>query len=758
VAIEVGTRLGPYEILAPLGAGGMGEVYRARDPRLAREVAVKVLPNPRDASADALDRFHREARAVAALSHPNIMAIHDVGEQDGIAYAVMELLEGETLRERLSASAIPARKSVEYALQIARGLAAAHERGIVHRDLKPENVFVTREGLVKILDFGLALLSRGAGAAGDVSQTPTAGTQPGIVLGTAGYMSPEQVRGRPLDHRSDLFALGTILFEMLTGRRAFRGDSPADLLLAVLQDDPMAAPSGTQIPSELSRIVAHCLEKEPGERFQNARDLAFALEALQSGASPSGAVSGAAPPEASIAVLPFRNLSPDREAQYFSDGMTEEIISALSGMPALRVAARTSSFAFRGKDTDIRQIGRELGVRCVLEGSVRQAGQQLRVTAQLIDVNSGYHLWSERYDRRMEDVFAVQDEIARAIAEKLQVRLVGGSGALVAKPTENIAAYDSYLKGRYDWNLRRLKSAAAHFQAAIERDPDFALAHLALADSYAVWGFYGGIPCWEAFGRGRAAAESAARIAPDSGGVHLSLGILEHYYGWDTAREEQELVRASELDPRSMDPWAWLSLLYGVTGRPEQALDCGRRAVELEPHSANARTAGAWAHMGSRHFEEAIAELQKAVDLDPDAAFPRWSLGVAQQYSGALPEAVATFERVVAATGREHTFELALLSGALAASGRTPEARAIVEELEQTAKRSYVPPYDLSLALAALGERDRALDALEQAFDQRNALLWYRIHMPTFDALRGEPRFHAIADRLARTAPVKRNW
>ena len=328
--------LGPYEILGSLGAGGMGEVYRARDTRLEREVAVKVLPGLSGGSPDAIARFQREARAVAALSHPNILAIHDVGETNGVAYAVMELLEGETLRGRLAASAIPARKAVEYALQIAQGLAAAHDRGIVHRDLKPENLFLTRDGLVKILDFGLAVLSTPSASA-DLSQSPTAGTQPGVVLGTPGYMSPEQVRGRPIDHRTDLFALGAILYEMLTARRAFRGDSPAETMIAVLQEDPMSSPTGTQIAPDLARIISHCLEKEPGERFQNARDFAFALEALQvepsAPARPRSRPAG--PAETSIAVLPFRNMSADRDAEYFSDGITEEIINALTGIAPL---------------------------------------------------------------------------------------------------------------------------------------------------------------------------------------------------------------------------------------------------------------------------------------------------------------------------------------------------------------------------------------------------------------------------------------
>ncbi|HTD53123.1 MAG TPA: protein kinase, partial [Thermoanaerobaculia bacterium] len=426
MTLALGTKLGPYEIQTPLGAGGMGEVYRARDTRLSRDVAIKVLPDHLSQNAEALSRFEQEAKAVAALSHPNILSIHDFGEDRGIAYAVMELLEGETLRQRLEAADLPLRKALEFALQIAQGLAAAHERGIVHRDLKPENVFVTRDGVVKILDFGLAKAPSAAASDGKSGNPTVSPTLPGVVLGTVGYMSPEQVRGEAADHRSDLFSFGAVLYEMLTGKRAFRRESDIETMMAILREEPPeVSRAAAAVSSELAETVAHCLEKSPEERFQSARDLAFALRVIEretrSGES-ARLVSGArmtaarasAGPEISIAVLPFRNMSTDRENEHFSDGMTEEIINALTKIEALRVTSRTSSFAFKGKDEDVRKIGAALGVRSVLEGSVRQAGRKIRITAQLINVEDGYHLWSDRYDREIEDVFAVQDEIARA--------------------------------------------------------------------------------------------------------------------------------------------------------------------------------------------------------------------------------------------------------------------------------------------------------------------------------------------------------
>ncbi|MGH9368934.1 MAG: protein kinase domain-containing protein [Thermoanaerobaculia bacterium] len=757
MTLSSGLRLGSYEIRAALGAGGMGEVYRARDIRLDRDIALKVLPTHLARDPEARKRFEREAKAIAALSHPNILSIFDIGSHEGIAYAVMELLEGDTLRARLVGGPLPVRKAVEYGVAMAQGLAAAHEKGIVHRDLKPENVFVTRDGWVKLLDFGLARVLPSLSTTSGSAAHTTPYSEPGVVLGTIGYMSPEQVRGGAVDHRSDIFAFGAVFYEMLTGRRAFQRDSAVETMMAILQDEPPEISGGSRpVPAELAELVAHCLEKRPEERFQSARDLAFALRFGER--EPSGAVprpGPAAEKSASIAVLPFRNMSADREADYFCDGMTEEILNALSQIPSLSVAARTSSFAFKGKDTDVRQVGRELGVKSVLEGSVRQAGQRLRISAQLIDVGTGYSLWSDRFDREMSDVFAVQDEIARAIAGTLKVRLFGGADQpLVAPVTRDVEAYDLYLKGRYLWGRRQSRDAIEKFEAAVARDPQFVAAHTGIADAYATWGFYGGIPAWEAFARSREAAEKARELAPDDAGVHLSFGIIEHYYGWDIAREERELRLAIEKDPRSWEGYFWLSLCLSLSGRFEESRDLARRGVETEPHSANARAALGWAYAGSRRFEEALPEFAAAVALDAEAALPRWSLGYAQLSVGDFASAVSTMETGVAATRREHFLQLALLGCALAGAGRTGEARAVLGELRERAARTYVPPYDLAILLTALNEREEALAAVERAYEERNALLWARIHLPLFDPLRSEPRWRAVAEKLAKTAPI----
>ena len=423
MSLAPGTTLGPYEILAELGSGGMGEVYRATDTRLDREVAVKVLPDEVSDDPQALARFEREAKAIAALSHPNILAIYDVGRQQDVSFAVTELLEGETLRARLQGGALPPRKAVAYATQLAEGLAAAHERGITHRDVKPENVFITRDGRVKLLDFGLArTLETDEGVA--EAETRLDATQPNTVLGTLGYMSPEQVRGERADARSDVFAFGVVLYEMLGGRRAFRGRSAAETMSAVLRDDPPALSRvGVAVPSRLERIVGRCLEKSPGERFQSARDLAFVLSTALDEVEKDETIAAAKLAELSVVVLPFANLSADPDDEFLADGFTEEAISDLSAIRSLKVISRTSAMRLKGADKDATMIAMELGVRYVLEGSVRRSGDTLRVTARLVDAETDVQLWSDRCSGVTSDIFSIQEQVARGIVDALSVRL-----------------------------------------------------------------------------------------------------------------------------------------------------------------------------------------------------------------------------------------------------------------------------------------------------------------------------------------------
>ena len=763
--MQAGERLGPYQILAPIGAGGMGEVWRARDERLQRDVAVKILLDHAAApSPQALARFEREARAIAALSHPNILSIHDFGSDRGLAYAVMELLEGSSLRERLEQSDLGHGRALDWAVQIAQGLAAAHERGIIHRDLKPENIFITRDGIVKILDFGLARIDEnGERATGE--ESTVAQTAPGAVVGTILYMSPEQARGEVADHRSDIFAFGVVLYEMMTGRPAFLRPSAADTMVAILREEPKwPVDQARRIPAEVEDIVRHCLEKDREERFRSARDLVFALRLAARTASTPGDAQRVTPPrisdsnsdvrarELSIAVLPFRNMSSAADAEYVSDGMTEDIINSLSTVPGLHVAARTSSFAFKGRHDDVRNIGRDLGVAMVLEGSVRQAGSRLRVTAQLVSVENGYQVWSHRWDREVADLFAVQDEIAEAITSTLKLRV--GSKPSAGGKTQSVEAYDRYLKGRYLWGQRRAKEAITELDAAVERDPDFADAHTALADAWAVRGYYGGIPTWEAWARARAAVDEALRIDPDSTGVALSLGIIEHYYGWNSAREEEYCRLAIERNPKSADGWGWLALCYDGSGRFDDAIAAGARGIELEPHHANVRTAQAWAWILAGDFETAEQALRKTVAIDGSGGFARWSLGQALRHQRRFAEAIAIFEALVEDTQRKAVGYVALLAAALGAAGETARAHEIVAELDsRRSAGDFVPSIDLAMIRIALGDHDGTLDALEAAREERNAFLWGRIYFPDFVPLRPTARWRALAARLGRSAP-----
>ncbi|MFY9550495.1 MAG: serine/threonine-protein kinase, partial [Thermoanaerobaculia bacterium] len=574
MTLSAGTRLGPYEILDQIGAGGMGVVYRARDTRLGREVAVKVLPESLSADSDRLRRFEQEARAASALNHPNIITVHDFGQQNGSPYVVSELLEGATLRERLTQGSPPARKAVDYGIQIAHGLAAAHEKGIVHRDLKPENVFVTQDGRVKILDFGLAKLTQPEAADGGTKAPTQAGTEPGVVLGTVGYMSPEQVRGQAADPRSDIFSFGAVLYEMLTGERAFRGESAIETMNAILKEEPPEiSASRPHLSPALDRVVRRCLEKSPAERFQSSRDLGFALaEAAGSSAQPAsvfreggrswrvlGTVAaslasvivlalvldlaglrrrllgrgGAAQPIHSLAVLPLENLSRDPQQEYFADAMTEELIASVSQISALRVISRTSVMQYKAAKRPLPEIARALNVDAVVEGSVLRSGDSVRITAQLIDAKSDRHLWAKSYQRDLRDVLALQGEVARAIAREVEAKLTGAERARLERSHPiDPRAHEAYLQGRLfleEGSEEGLKKAFDSFQKALQIEPNFAGAYSGLASYYAILPFHSQFSPAQVFPQARAAAQRAVELDENLAEAHASLAYIRAY-------------------------------------------------------------------------------------------------------------------------------------------------------------------------------------------------------------------------------------
>ena len=751
--LQVGTRLGPYAVLAPLGAGGMGEVYRARDTRLEREVAIKVLPDRLAADASSLSRFEREARAVAALSHPNILAIHDFGEDHDVRYAVTELLDGETVRERIARERLAWRKAVEIGIAIADGLSAAHTKGIVHRDLKPENVFVTSAGLVKILDFGLARSE--TRPTKEVTSTPTASvrTEAGTVLGTVGYMSPEQVRLEPVDARSDIFSFGCLLYEMLSGRRPFEGRSTGETLASILRDHPPEiAALGVALPAALERVVARCLEKNREERFQSARDLAFNLKEVASGSAGALSSSGRhGPAIESMAVMPFANVSGDPDAEYLSDGIAESIILSLSRLPNLRVMARTTLSRYKGREIDPQAVGSELKVRAVLTGRVVHRGDNLVIKTELVDARDGSQIWGENYNRKFADILAVEEDIAREISEKLRVKVTGESEPRPARrATENPEAYRLYLKGLFYWNKRTaagLQKGIDLFKEAIEVDPGYALAYAGIAHSYNQLGFHQFLAPQEAFPRAKAAASRALELDPSSGEAHTVLALVHFWYDWDWSGAEEEFRRAIKASFDFVHVHHFYGIFLTAMERFEDGLVELHRAEELDPLSVPARASLGWCLFMARRYDESIAELEKILEMDSGSAIAHQTLCLAFGAKRLWTEATRAGNRAVELSGRA-TFHLCFLGACLAASGHRAEAEAILAELAAKSRRQYVSSLEIAYIHAALGQTDLAFEWLDKAVAERTPFLALLRVDPRADPLRGDSRFANLVRRV----------
>jgi len=748
MSLQAGARLGPYEIVALIGAGGMGEVYRVRDPRLGRDVAVKVLLAECADDPDRLRRFEQEARAASALNHPNILVVHDVGTHEGAPYLVTELLEGESLRARLQGGALPVRTAVDIATQMARGLAAAHDKGIVHRDLKPENLFVSRDGRVKILDFGLAKLLRPPQEAAEAS-TVAGATQPGMMMGTVAYMSPEQIRGQEVDHRADIFAFGCVLYEMLRGERPFAGSTAADTLAAILSRDPRPlADRQREVPAALELVVLRCLEKRPDERFDTARDVAFALRAVAQPQEPRSTADRLRPSRQppSIAVLPPVNLSADPEQEYFCDGIAEEIINALARVEGLRVVARTSSFAFKDRAQDIREIGRSLDVSAVLEGSVRKAGDRLRVTAQLISVADGYHLWSERFDRRLEDVFAIQDEIALAIVENLKVKLLSGEKAsMVRRRAYNLEAYDTYLKALFEWNRMTPEGFArcrGLFREAIRLDPEFAPAYAQLADSATSPTWWADQPPAEALAQAIPLAEQALALDPTMAHAHSVLGYSRAFFERDRFAGERSLRRAVELAPNDALAQTYLALFLMAQGDGEEAVARARLALRLDPVSPALHVWAGTILFFSGEPAEGLRTLEEQVARTPEFWMPHYFLSTGLGTGGRLVEAQVEAERAVELSGGS-SVALSLLVCLCHLLGERERSDSLFERLLRRAETGYVAPMFLAWAHLARRETDQALRRAEEALVAKDP--WVTVHRLYSPAiLPAEPQVGAL--------------
>lgn len=814
--LSPGMSFGRYQIQSLLGVGGMGEVYRAEDTKLRRDVAIKFLPAQFTTDKERLRRFETEACAASSLNHPNILTIYEIGAEAGLHFMTMEFIDGATLRQ-YSAKKLTLREVLDISIQVASALTAAHAAGIIHRDIKPENIMVRPDGYVKVLDFGLAKLAERTHRS-DPEAATIVKTEPGVIMGTASYMSPEQARGQEVDARSDIWSLGVVVYELLAGRLPFEGQTSSDVISNILQKEPpILRQHAPDVPNELERIIGKALTKDREERYQTAKDLLIDLKRLTAQltidaelerTTPAAVLAATAADSAvaatdrrpstsgaeyvsgrlrkhfkwitvgavvliavaatfayinfrrsdvaaidSIAILPFTNASGDPEMEYLSEGIADNIANSLSQLPGLRVVPLSKVSRYKNRDVDPQEIGNDLGVRAVLVGRVMQRGDSLNIRAELVDVAQVSRLWGEQYNRKLSDILSVQEEIAQEIFETLRVQLSGDAKKRITKRyTDNIEAYQLYLQGRYFWNRRtdeNLKKAAALFQQAIDKDPNYALAYAGLADSYALLGgpVYGAEPSHHTVTRAKSAALKALELDNTLAEAYTSLGYIASTYEWDFPSAEKNFKRALELNPNYATAHHWYGLTYlSYVGRHQEAILETQRAAELDPLSLIINASYGRAFFYAKQYDKAIAQFHKTVELDP--SFVRAHLYLAWTYeaNGMFKEAIAEYERARALD--EGAVLTASLAHALAVSGRRNDAVKLLDELNDSSKRRYVSPYDLALIHIGLGDNDRAFEMLERAYQERSsALSWLKVD-PRLDPLRSDPRFANLMSRV----------
>ncbi|MCG8607679.1 protein kinase, partial [bacterium] len=768
--LMIGQTIQHYEILEKLGEGGMGVVYKAEDTKLERTVAIKFLPRHIAADSEERQRFKIEAKAAAALNHPNIATIHAIEEVDDEMFMVMEHIEGRELRDIVGAEnfqLLPLADVADYATQIASGLQAAHEKDVIHRDIKSANIMITDKGQVKIMDFGLAKVAGGAQLTKDQS-----------TLGTAAYMSPEQARGEAADHRSDIWSFGVVLYEMLTGNLPFPGDYEQAVIYAILNEQP----DFTDIPDEAARVVQKALAKQVQDRYQNAQDLLAEVENLKTGRNTStepntrpttkrwafivaslavmalaaflatflfnsSGVDSVASTK-SIAVLPFTDRSPTKDQEYFGDGMAEAVINALGQIPGLKVSARTSAFQFKGGEDDIQTIGEKLGVAAVLEGSVAKSGNKLRVTAQLVKVADGFHLWSDTYDRELTDIFAIQDDLSRSIVEALRVELSSDETEISRKGhTTNVEAYNLYLKGRYFWNRRTeegLRKSIDYFQQTIDKDPTYALAYTGLADAYNMLALWQYQPPREAFPRAKSAAKKALEIDDSIAEAHTALAYVKNYYDWDWPGAERSFKRALALNPNYAIAHHWYSDLLAGLGRHKDARIERDKALELDPLSLIINIASGLNYLYAGQQRQAIRQAKRTLEMDANFIPAHFILFQAHAHNGFNANAFPPFKVSFSAFYELTDMQQEALEARYEDSGWVGVAHFMIAKHQELSEKRYLSDIWISLFYLMLEDHERSLDYMEKAYEIRNPFLVHLKGLPQFAALREEPRFQAI--------------
>ncbi len=795
----IGQTISHYKILEKLGEGGMGVVYKAHDTKLDRIVALKFLPHHLVANEAEQARFLQEARAASALNHPNVCTIYDIKEDNGQPFIVMEFVDGATIRQKLPIQKL--HDALSYALHIGEALHEAHAKGIVHRDIKCDNIMVNSKNQIKVMDFGLAKLK------GSLKLTKTSST-----VGTLAYMAPEQIQGEEVDARSDIFSFGVVLFEMLTGHMPFRGDHEAAVMYSIINEEPeLVQKSRPDISSEIDRIIRRALEKDPEDRYQHIDDMVSELRRVQKQSTrvtrttmemPARASAGqnfnthnvenvapvvtaesqpkartrlyiasggiivllvaviivfvlffGKPPSIdSIAVLPFVNVGADPNAEYLSDGITESLINTLSQLSNLTVMSRSSVFHYKGKEIDPQKAGKELGVKAVLAGRVTQRGDNLQISAELVNVSNNSHIWGEQYNKKLSDILAVQEEISKEISEKLSLKLGSDDEKKLAKhSTENTEAYQLYLKGRFHWNKRKaddLRQAVDYFNQAIEKDPGYALAYAGLASAYAILPEYSGLPARDYIPKTEAAAKKALEFDPTLAEPHAALALTKYAHQWDWTGAETELKRAIELNPNYPTAHHWYSICLRQQGKFEESLIEIRRAQELDPLSPiiSLNLGEVLSLMG--HYDQAIEQYRKTLELDPNFPGLHLNLGGIYAEQGKFDDALSEVKKARDVIGETNPYGLGLLGYVYAKAGKKDDANKVLNQLLEFSKQGYTISVEIAVVYAGLEDKNKVFEWLEKGYDEQSTGLGYIKILHIWDGLRSDPRYTALLKKI----------